>query len=178
MDYDEDAYEETLTPDKRRRMAYPSDDMIRYSVVSSIVPFTIVTIIHISYALSHPVQYNSNSKSVLLIILNVLCIIPYLSWLIFVVMIVWFIVLFTSADTHNVISRQQRYDLYGGGLGLQTPQTSLSDISTLLSSSQSTLESYSGSGTIPTGSSQIDVTHSSKNFSFSEISQSMSEFDA
>lgn len=165
------------------RSLYTVDNAIKYSVISSVVPFLIVTILHIIYATSYPNAYNSNSSSVLLIILNVMCIIPYLSWLISIVLIVWFIVLFTHTPSTKLYKTGS--SLTGGGRRkvlsdkhsvLSGDRTKSSLISSLLSSSQSTFDSYSRSSTFGSGSS-VHIPDSTNDLSFSEMSQSISEFD-
>ena len=178
LDDDDDPY---CVPKFGRKIC-TVDNAIKYSVVSSVVPFVIVTILHIIYATSYPGAYNSNSSSVLLIILNVLCIIPYLSWLIFIVLVVWFIILFTSAPSKRTC---QAKSLAGGGRGtvlsdklsvISDDRTASSGISSLLSSSQSTLDSYSRSSTFGSDSN-VYMPDTSNDLSFSEMSQSISEFE-
>lgn len=180
----EDENNEDPPTRKLRYLNCTVEDAVKYSVISSVVPFVIVTILHIAYALSYPGLYNANSTSVLLIILNVLCIIPYLSWIIFIVLVVWFIVLFSTAGAAMATAREfGTGGLQGGGVLSDRmsvtsgdPSESASVLSSLLSSSQSTLDTYSNSSTF-SSDRNLRASDSSNNLSFSELSQSISEFD-
>lgn len=181
MTHDNETNHEDPPTHKPRYINCTADAAIKYAVISSVVPFLIVTILHVAYALSYPHLYNANSTSVLLIILNVLCIIPYLSWLIFIVLVVWFIVLFSTAGAATVTAKGFGSGGLQGGGALSDrltgdPSGSASVLSSLLSSSQSTLDTYSKSSTF-SSDRHLRASDSSNNLSFSELSQSISEFD-
>ena len=77
--YQDDSQDSTTENVDKTYLNCTVDEVVRYSVLSSVVPFFVVSAMHISYAVSYPREYNSNSTAVLLIILNVMCIIPFFS---------------------------------------------------------------------------------------------------
>ena len=68
-------------------------------VITAIVPFIIVTCMHIAYALTCTSQYTT-PVAVGMILLNVLCILPYISWIAFVGLFVWLVLCFIRRSQH------------------------------------------------------------------------------
>ena len=76
-------------------------------VISAIVPFVIVTCMHIAYALSCSSQYTM-PVAVGMILLNVLCIMPYISWFAFVGLFGWLVLCFVRRSQHpECVSQMQ-----------------------------------------------------------------------
>ena len=74
--------------------------MTSMMVISAVVPFVIVTCMHIAYALSCTSQYTM-PVAVGMIMLNILCILPYISWFAFVGLFVWLVFGFIRRSTHS-----------------------------------------------------------------------------
>jgi hypothetical protein len=76
-------------------------------VITAIVPFVIVTCMHIAYALSCTSQYTVG-LAVGLIILNVMCILPYISWFAFAGLFAWLVILFVRRSRHPECAGQMQ----------------------------------------------------------------------
>ena len=80
-------------------------------VISAIVPFVIVTCMHIAYALSCSAQYTAGVAAGM-ILLNIICILPFISWFAFVALFVWLVVCFArrSQDSRcaTMMNHQRR----------------------------------------------------------------------
>lgn len=59
--------------------------------ISAIIPFIIVTCMHVAFAVSCPSKYTMK-VAIAMGVLNVLCLVPYVSWFAFVGLLLWLIV--------------------------------------------------------------------------------------
>ena len=141
--------------------------------MASIVPFIIVCVLHIIYATRFPHQYASGSLAIVLIILTLLCLVPYASVVFFFITMIWLVALIvqtsrscggrrwsalsggsTSPDHHHqqpmptftVTSLKQANRLGGGGVRVSTERT---NPSSGLYSSSSSSSSRDGGSSLP-----------------------------
>ena len=59
--------------------------------IAAIIPFIIVTCMHVAFAVSCPAKYTMK-VAIAMGVLNVLCLVPYVSWFAFVGLLLWLIV--------------------------------------------------------------------------------------
>jgi len=67
-------------------------DLTTFMVLTAILPFIIVTGMHVGYALSCPHGYSKPVVQAGMITLNVLCALPYISWPAFVGLFTWLVI--------------------------------------------------------------------------------------
>ena len=81
----------------------------------ALMPFLVVTLMHVVYATMYPVRYNA--VCITFIFLNAMCLIPYVSWIAFLVLFVWLIVLFAAAGS---VGGKRKPRIVGGGTARTT----------------------------------------------------------
>ena len=81
--------------------------LVAMMVISAIVPFVVITCMHIAYALSCPSQYTAG-RAAGMIILNVLCILPFISWFSFVALFIWLVIMFARRAKDNKCSEMMK----------------------------------------------------------------------
>ena len=81
--------------------------LVSIMVISAIVPFIIITCMHISYALTCPSQYTAG-RAAGMITLNILCILPFISWFSFVTLFIWLVIMFVRRAQDSKCSEMMK----------------------------------------------------------------------
>ena len=120
-------------------------------ILYAIIPFIVVTVMHIIFATSCPGRYTLK-VALILILLNVLCILPYISWLAFIIMLIWLSIELSKRSTQRcrpsnlVAPREEITDMSSAPTNLSSAESSLLESTEHLDSSISTVSTTTFGG--------------------------------